>query len=360
MTACPTAMNTPPALTRDQAGCQAIVAPDGAWRIQVTLLEASASLTSDIYLAEPIEQRLIRNSLKHVGQAATTGVLSGETVTFFIRVNGEPMGLGVYDHYSDSAFARVTRQDAYDYTVGFEDLPVDRADWDYNDVVLLVQFLPEVPAEGVSRNALDEFQATVKASPAANTSVALPLDGFAAVQVPAGAVSGNAGLVLTAGLDKNYSDLPGVGTIVLGKFYKVMLTNGQTTLPDGQAATITIAYDDADGDGFVDGTALLESELAVFHFNTESGAWEELPSEVDPGSQTVTAQTHDFSLFALGGKMSGQLDGQSGTNISLNSGLFGCWVGNAASPAASGNAVLMLLLTLAPAAAYRLRQARRA
>jgi cysteine-rich repeat protein len=112
----------------DQAGCQAIVAPDGAWRIQVTLLEASASLTSDIYLAEPIEQRLIRNSLKHVGQAATTGVLSGETVTFFIRVNGEPMGLGVYDHYSDSAFARVTRQDAYDYTVGFEDLPVDRAD----------------------------------------------------------------------------------------------------------------------------------------------------------------------------------------------------------------------------------------
>jgi len=284
----------------DQAGCQAVVTPEGDWQIQVTLLEASAALSSDIYLAQPQEELLIKNSLKHVGKVATTGVYSGEAVTFFIRVHGDAMGLGTYDHYSDSMFGRVSRVDAYHYRVSFEDLPVDLADWDFNDVVLLVEFIPVTPAVGIHRNALDEFQATQLTGAGAGADVALNFDGQASMSLPEGALSGEGGVVLTAGLPENYYELFDWAFKPTGIFYKAVLSNGQTQLLDGKLATLVIAYPDLDNDGLVDGTSLQETDLSLVRFDEDSRRWAPLESSVDPVLKTVTGSTDQMGLFALG------------------------------------------------------------
>ena len=284
----------------DQEGCQVVVAPEGEWRIQVTLLEASAGLSSDIYLAQPVQELLIKNSLKHVGKVATTEVYSGETVVFFIRVHGERMGLGTYDHYSDSIFGRVNRLDAYRYTVNFEDLPVEQADWDFNDVVLLVEFLPVTPAVGVHRNALDEYQSTLLASPSTQTQVSLDFDGNASLILPAGSLDSDAGLVLIAGLPELYTELDNESFQSAGVYKKVTLTNGQATLAGGTPATLSIGYPDEDDDGLVDGTSLDETIVAMARYDEDTASWVPLSSVVDPTLNTVTATTDQFSLFSIG------------------------------------------------------------
>jgi hypothetical protein len=324
----------------DQVGCRQIEVPAGWWRIQVTLLEASAGLSSDIYLGEPVQELLIRKSLKHVGKVAITELFSGEEVQFFIRVDGDPWGLGVYDHRSDTSFARVSRSDAYTYTIGFEDLPAELADWDYNDVVLLVQFLPEEGAQGISRNKLDEFQATQAGSTASDTNVALAFDGFSQVSVPADGVLGSADVVMTAGLPSLYADIPLAGSI--GQFRKVMLTNGQDQLAAGQTARITIAYDDADGDGIVDGTSANEQYLAIDRYDEEAGAWVTLDSEVDPVNNLVSAETDRLSLFGAAE--------HKPLNINLSCGLL------PAGGAASGLALILILLPALGARAFLTRR----
>ena len=284
----------------DQEGCQVVVAPEGEWRIQVTLLEASAGLSSDIYLAQPVQELLIKNSLKHVGKVATTEVYSGETVVFFIRVHGERMGLGTYDHYSDSIFGRVNRLDAYRYTVNFEDLPVEQADWDFNDVVLLVEFLPVTPAVGVHRNTLDEYQSTLLAGPPIQTHVTLDFDGNASLILPAGSLDSDAGLILIAGLPELYTELDNETFASAGVYKKVTLTNGQATLAGGTPATLSIGYPDEDDDGLVDGTSLDETIVAMARFDEDTASWVPLSSVVDPTLNTVTATTDQFSLFSIG------------------------------------------------------------
>lgn len=285
----------------DQAGCQQIVTPEGLWRIQVTLLEASAGLDSDIYLAQPVEERLIRHSLKHVGKVAQTDVISGETVSFFIRVNGEPWGIGVYDHYSNSSFARVSMIDAYTYRIGFEDLPVDLADWDFNDVVLLVEFIPEIPAPGVQLSRLDEYQATQLAEAAAPSSAQLLFDGYASVDIPAGALSSDAGVILTSSGPRDYySGLKTMTFIPVGTFKKVALTNGQDQLEGSVPAVLVMDYADEDSDGIVDGTTISEAKLVIGSYDEETQSWTVLPTVVDPLSNTLTADTDHFTLFAAG------------------------------------------------------------
>ncbi|HUT55946.1 MAG TPA: hypothetical protein VM658_21325 [bacterium] len=351
----------------DQNPCKQLIIPEGQWRLRVTLLEASAGLSSDIYIDEPISQLLIKKSLKNVGTVVSTPFLSADELVFHIHVDGRSLGLGEYNHYSDSEFARVKRTDPLRYIVGFEDLPADQADWDFNDTVLLVELVGVEVNIWEGQNYLGEIQVVEDAPPDQTTTLDLPLTRGAAVEasvsIPGGELAGPTYAILTQGEPVLYeevvADAPFLST---GDFIKVELTNGQSRL-DADPAQVSISYKDEDNDGFVDGTALMESELAVYNFNGESSAWQQLPSQVDPASNTVTAQTHDFSLFALGGKMPERLDDTpaagNGKDTSVNGGLFGCWVGNAASPAAASNAILMLLLALAPAAAYRLRQSSR-
>jgi hypothetical protein len=225
-------------------------------------------------------------------------------------------------------FARVYRLDAYTYKVGFETLPVDMADWDYADLVILVEFVPPAPAVGIHISSLDEFQATEASTPVTEIIVDLPFDGFASVSVPAGALSSNAGVILTAGLPDLYVDVSSPSDDLIGEFRKVTLTNGQEQLLGD--ADIMIAYQDADNDGFIDGTVFLEDEIVVYRYDDDTQQWVPLASQVDPDSNIVVGQTDHFSLFALGAMPDVRVDVNEKIDGSTNRrGPFGCMINEA-------------------------------
>lgn len=333
----------------DQDGCVQIASPLGNWHMLVTLLGAPPSMDIDVYLTAPKVEPLIKHSLKNVGKVSQTPVKDGEIVTFSILVNGD------YEYGSDSVFGRVTMIDAYSYRVGFEVLPLQSANWDYKDLTLLVEFVTRAPAVGIHTNSLDEFTASKATSAATDTDVALGFDGFAHLTIPADAVDPDAGAILTAGLPNYYQTVADPGKEMIGKFYKVNLTNGADGLINDKKASLTIAYEDSDNDGLVDGTALMADELAVYRFNNDTNSWEELPTETFPESKVVTAQTGNFSLFALGGKMPERLDDTSGSHSSANHGLFGCSVGEeTGGPSGTFNLLLIFLAVLITAEACHL------
>ena len=84
------------------------------------------------------------------------------------------------------------------------------------------------------------------------------------------------------------------GFDVLGNYYEITsnLANGDFS------ATITIAYPDADNDGFVDGTNINENDLKVYYFN--STGWNEIPKlSQDTTANTITIASDHFTLFAV-------------------------------------------------------------
>jgi cysteine-rich repeat protein len=312
----------------DQDGCMEIASPQGNWHILVTLLDAPPGLSCDVNLTSPRSEPLIKNSLKNVGKVAQTPVKDGDLVTFSIHVDATTIGLGEYDHASDSMFARVYRLDAYKYKVGFETLPVDMADWDFDDLVILVEFIPTRPAVGIHISSLDEFQATELSDAGTEVTVDLAFDGFASVSVPAGALAGEAGVIVTAGLPELYADISGESDKLIGEYNKVTLTNGQEQLLGD--ADIQLVYEDADGDGFVDGTAFLAEELVVYRYDADLQKWVVLPTQVDPFTNSVVGQTDHFSLFALGAMPDQRVDDIEKIAGSANrGGPFGCAVSEA-------------------------------
>ncbi|OGP55738.1 MAG: hypothetical protein A2V67_13465 [Deltaproteobacteria bacterium RBG_13_61_14] len=291
----------------DPNPCDNFIIPEGQWRVRVTLLEASADLSNDIYLDQPISQLLIKHSLKNVGKVVSTPFLSAEELIFHIHVDANNWGLGEYDHYSNSEFARVQRTDPLRYLVGFEDLPADLADWDYNDTVLLVELVGVEVNIWESQNYLGENQ-VVQSTPAdQDTALVLLLTSSAGVEatavIPGAGLSESTYGVLTEGDPALYTDLiqPEAPLAPTGVFLKLELENGQTQLLDGQAGIIKIAYADEDDDGIVDGTSVAETGLVLARYDEESGAWMALPSEVDPVADNVTcAMNQFFPIFALG------------------------------------------------------------
>ncbi|MBD3240313.1 MAG: hypothetical protein GF331_06985 [Chitinivibrionales bacterium] len=124
----------------------AVVLPtDG--RITVTLTKASATLVSDVHMVEPDSILLIANNLINVGTTVDTIYRLGTELRFAIDVHGPD---SVYRHYSDSKYAKVSTVSDTQWTIHFEDLPEERADWDYDDVVIEVTLstLPTEAAEG--------------------------------------------------------------------------------------------------------------------------------------------------------------------------------------------------------------------
>ncbi|MFH1620355.1 MAG: fibronectin type III domain-containing protein [bacterium] len=121
------------------------------------------------------------------------------------------------------------------------------------------------------------------------------------IDLPAGAVTGFSAVIRIevnpAGPATPSPPAPPSSTL---QIFKIDLENGQTLLSNGRAATITIDYPDADGDGIIDGTAAVGRErLGIHRFDALSGRWEKLPGSLDPSAKTISAQTGRFSVFAL-------------------------------------------------------------
>ena len=227
--------------------CSKLIIPEGEWRVRVTLLESTGALKSDLFIDAPlaIERPLIKNSLKHIGSVVETPFLSGEELVFHIEINGESQGLGKYSHYSNSEFAQVERTDPLRYIVGFEEMPADQADWDYNDVVLLVELIGKEVNIHEKNNYLKEKQTVVKTVKGEDTELTVIVHNGPAAH--AGATIRGNGLndttyaILTEG-DPALYDSEFIGAPFASKdaLLKLELENGQTSLLNGELIDLQI------------------------------------------------------------------------------------------------------------------------
>lgn len=114
-----------------------------AGQVRVYFESASAFLKSDLYIISPTNQMLVANS--SVGNQSYIGPFNnGTELKFSIKVHGQPMNLGEYFHDSNSTYAKITQIDNDTWRLYFEDLPSNKADWDYNDVIALVDMAQDV------------------------------------------------------------------------------------------------------------------------------------------------------------------------------------------------------------------------
>lgn len=299
--------------------CSALLIPKGQWRVRVTLLEASAALPSDVYIDQPISQRLIKNSLKNIGTVVSTPFISGEELVLHIHVHGEAMGLGEYDHYSNGEFAKVDRVDPLRYIVGFEDLPADQADYDYNDVVLLVELIGEEVNIWENINYLGESQVVQAAPVGQETTAGLDLvngDATAVLAtIPETGLTEPSYVILTEGDPVFYQDLLAFAPFnSAGTFLKVELTNGQTAMAGSDPIQLTLdvpgaiptpvlpAAEDGGmkmlaGDSAAAGSTV---QPRLYRFNTETLAWEEIPDQEIVGPDLLTANLPGAGFVALG------------------------------------------------------------
>ncbi len=76
--------------------------------------------------------------------------------------------------------------------------------------------------------------------------------------------------------------------------------SGQSDLAGGLTALVTLSYQDADGDGVLDGTNIHADQLRMYSSRTPSGPWEMVAdSSVDLAGRKVSGHTSHFSYFAL-------------------------------------------------------------
>jgi hypothetical protein len=314
--------------------CSSLIIPDGQWRVRVTLLSVDASLKSDVYIDEPISDLLIKNSLKNVGKVVTTPFLSADELVFHLHINARSMGLGEYDHYSNSEFARVERVDPLRYIVSFEDLPADQADWDFNDVVLLVELVGEDVNIWESSNFLGESQLIEPTPVAEDTNLVLPLQQgegiLAQATVPAGGLTEASYSVLIEGDTYLYHDiLADAPFSPCSTALKLELTNGQAATANGEPFTLAIDLTPSSDPE--------EDPRQLYWFNPDTSKWEKVASQYQPAPNQLVAFTTNVGLYAVGAPRGATLA------VPAKCGLTG--------PA---SASLPYLLTLLPALALRL------
>jgi|GEM_PF-6349505 len=117
------------------AGPQPVV--QNACTIQVTLTQADAAYTSDIYLNGLKPDLLISDSIHNVGKIARRNYDGKSDLNFFIKVFRTSNS--TYKVYSNSVWATATQVDATTEIIAFEDNPTLSSDRDYNDAVINVQ-----------------------------------------------------------------------------------------------------------------------------------------------------------------------------------------------------------------------------
>lgn len=101
---------------------------------------------------------------------------------------------------------------------------------------------------------------------------------------------------------------PPEGSQDLGLSVKVNLSNNQTLLSGGKYATLSLAYNDNDNDGIVDGTSVRVDQLKMYSASNLADQWVLLPSSIDVAKKTVSGATVHFSFFAVFAGPSADLD----------------------------------------------------
>ncbi|MGV3524459.1 MAG: hypothetical protein ACO1RX_09550 [Candidatus Sericytochromatia bacterium] len=123
-----------------------IVLPTGG-QIRVTVQPGSASLRSDLFIKQNglTPDLVAANAQQGAGVTLQRNFSAGDKLDFFIRTFHPN---GAYDHgtdvgsYNGQAYVQVTQTGPNTWVLSFEDLEGDAADWDYNDVVVQIELLP--------------------------------------------------------------------------------------------------------------------------------------------------------------------------------------------------------------------------
>ena len=146
-----------------------------------------------------------------------------------------------------------------------------------------------------------EATTVVSATNGARIHVGDPATGrTVSADVPPGAATDDANLIIELLPVEDFADQLPPSTepgSVLG--LNVYMNNGQTIFD--VSVTLHASYPDADNDGYVDGSGILETTLQIAFLNSE-GQLEILPNQVlDPINNRISAVTNHFSIFVLTG-----------------------------------------------------------
>lgn len=126
---------------------QPVVLPESG-QIRISLQDGDAGLRSDLYMQlNDQEPQLVAENAQNGGDIVLEqDYNAGDKINFFIRTHTSDGNS--YDHgtntagYNDQAYFRTSQTSSTSWTIGFEDLPGDEADWDYNDVKVYLELIP--------------------------------------------------------------------------------------------------------------------------------------------------------------------------------------------------------------------------
>ncbi len=147
-----TTEETTPVTQSGQNTNQGIVLPESG-KIRVTVKQGAAGLRSDLYLRQNGQSDLVAERANNTASTTTMDKQynAGDRLDLFIKTF---RGGSSYEHgtdtetYNGQSYANVEQIGENKWRVSFEDLPGQSADWDYNDVVVEVELLPETAAAG--------------------------------------------------------------------------------------------------------------------------------------------------------------------------------------------------------------------
>ena len=116
-------------------------------QVKITVQSGAASLRSDLYMKKNGEdpELVAENAQQGVGTTLEKTYKAGDKLDFLIRTL-HPQG--AYDHGTDVGmsldgrnYVKVEQLSDTSWKLYFEDLEADQADWDYDDVVVIVELL---------------------------------------------------------------------------------------------------------------------------------------------------------------------------------------------------------------------------
>lgn len=142
-----------------------LVLPESG-KVRILLQNGSAGLRSDLYVQKNGgDPRLVaQNAQKGGNVVLEEDYQAGDKLDFFIRTykNGTS-----YDHgtntegYGDKNYFSMTQNSANSWSIGFEDLSGEEADWDYNDVQVYIELIQPASTGGGSETGETGATATI-------------------------------------------------------------------------------------------------------------------------------------------------------------------------------------------------------
>lgn len=141
-------------LPKDEITDPVIINKDG--KIKITVEKGSAGLDSDLFMQQNGKEATLitQKAQTNTGFTLETDYKDGDMFDFFIKTHGESWGIGTYDHGTNTATAsdgkayyQKEQLSENSWRIKFEDLPEQRADWDYDDVVIKVELIPNKKKE---------------------------------------------------------------------------------------------------------------------------------------------------------------------------------------------------------------------